>query len=460
MKLYPLFILLSLWIIPQSFGTDIPRYKMPYSEFEALVKKQVENSTELKPLWENQKNEHKNVYLGGGDLRNILRNLDKKILDAEASGKAVEVNPNYSLIAEGKKTADHDLWIGDPKVSSEVKSLFPDWDLLDQGFYEASVKAGGATIEKIRVNTGRIEDPYGALKAWYNGKLDFHLSTTEALKQTSDRLLYENTFTVMALRFLRFSIENPEWKVAPETWAKIRKIAESEKILPKENWFVHKGLANLWLSSGSDFLTFYRTLKESGLLENLRANGYHLEDIGKWKDSRLFTYEHVNPVTSVILNSDLSHEDQIAAIRFIEPDQPFPRLMYFTEFTFPDGDEISLSEFRKFAKGAKSLDEIAELLNFQDLASYKQFSGIYFDVRKRLSALFTRVPELSSLIIQNEQMRNHLLTLFKDMDYDYSEWVAFRPQNKSIVKNCKVTLGKIGTEKKPKPKNSKKNQKT
>ena len=207
---------------------------MTYDQYRNLIKHCIDKVPDLQFFWKWQRNKSiKDVYAGGGRLRGLLlwshQQLQKHSYEEVWN---MDVPAFSQLSITSAVEVDKDLYVPD-RLEEAVKEWIPDWDILDESFYQETLTNGGATLDKIRVSPAWIDDPVHGLDDFYHGRLRFIWSNQQSTESLKGDLKIN-----LAIRFLRFSVDFKDiLSPTAESLALVKKIpAAEDSLIPENPW--------------------------------------------------------------------------------------------------------------------------------------------------------------------------------------------------------------------------------
>lgn len=271
-----------------------PSDKITFEDYRDLIKLKVSEVPDLKALWDWKKeNDLKHFYFGGGAFRGLVlwihTQLATHTLDEVRNIKPPNVD---GLLIQ--KDSDRDIYAPDNYKDRILKwQPYQNWDVLNESFYQNTIKNGGSTLDKIRANPNWVEDPLSGLDDLYHGKIDIKTDTAPFTDLKGSPIVGDS-WLGLGLRYLRFTqdlktIVDP----SPDSLERIKTLAvEKANLIPQNTEFDEKwpsGDANLWaafrirkalnkLYKGTkrNSAEFYTLLKSLGLLKVLSDRHYNV----------------------------------------------------------------------------------------------------------------------------------------------------------------------------------------
>ncbi len=313
MKLIVYFIFIS-WF---SFAAPIasPSTKISYDQYMDLIKLKVSEVPDLKELWNwNAREKLKNFYFGGGAFRGLILWINTNLAetDLETVKKMQVPNVDGLLI---QKDADRDIYTPDIwKKRIKDWAYYKDWDVLDESFYQDTVKSRASRIDKIRANPKWIDDPLKGLQEFYYGKISMDTSGGPFdLKETN---IVGDNWLGLSLRYLRFTFDlgdivdvdqasldtikqlaqtKADWIPVNaefgETWPNQRTHANNGAFR------IRKALKKLYSGTKKDPLKLFSLLKKLDLLELLSMRSYNVISMTEPEIRGLFQIAQSNGFT-------------------------------------------------------------------------------------------------------------------------------------------------------------------
>lgn len=250
---------------------------LTYEEWEALVLLKVSEIPELRAVWYFRTQKKVSVDFEGGRLRGLLKWLHIQLQDHSLAEVEQMLPPSIEgLPLQGNSDKDlvaYEQNLG--RLFDDHPQYYEDWDILEPAFFDASIAAGGTTLEKILVNPDEITDPTQGLRHYYEGRLVFLWA--ESPQDITNAHLEDNSRTALALRYARFMVEFPELVPDEQSVELIRSIPKNE--LPGidgENYWLTKALRKLYVSTNFDTNTFFTVLNYLGLFEHVSKLGIRI----------------------------------------------------------------------------------------------------------------------------------------------------------------------------------------
>jgi hypothetical protein len=266
-------------VLPERVGTNAacrPACNFcSFTQFETLVRDKVAGIPDLRELWAWQASTGRDVRLGGGKLRGLLHWITVQL--QTHAPEAVRRMPSPSLAALSLSPGvDTDLFAS-ADVGGELAKALPKYDKLDalaEEFQKQAVRCGGLTLDKISVSPERVDDPCGALRDFYDGRLHFHaidaVEFREASRPDKDGKLGGITRASQVFRLLRCACDLPETQIPRETLAMLPQLAaqDAERTIGRsEEVMTVAAMQKLYASSGQDLPRFLGRIRDAGFLD-------------------------------------------------------------------------------------------------------------------------------------------------------------------------------------------------
>jgi hypothetical protein len=241
-------VLLALGMIQSEVAwakPPISRY-IDYPTFEYLVKKCTGALKDVNQVI----GKDPNLFFGGGGLRGVIayiyRSVEQGFPSSSLCNQYIGTVENFTQYG-----ADKDLYVRPGYHHIGKKG---GWDILSAEFAAASRQAGGAAIEKVQVRPNELVDPFGALRAYYQGELKYiDIPESQFAKfrsSTGDAGLASNRKTALLLRWLRFASELPGVTLTGEQLKMANDVLTDEilhgQIEPGNYWVAKALKKNFW----------------------------------------------------------------------------------------------------------------------------------------------------------------------------------------------------------------------
>lgn len=212
------------------------------------------------------------IFFGGGRFRRLLNWIDQS-LQHHTYQEVLDMLPPdiYNLNPLiGRTDTDIDFFIDSEEAKDWLQQEsgfdFKDLDTLGFIFYRSSIAIGGSTIEKVRVNPSKIEDPYGAIAAFRDKQLHFkYIPLAIVEKYSYIKQIVDITKLTFILRAIRHTYDIPRLKITDETWELFRRVITEDYhlIIPDK---ISKHLNKLFLSLDKDRVALVAILRHLGIL--------------------------------------------------------------------------------------------------------------------------------------------------------------------------------------------------
>ncbi len=251
-----------------------------YDAFERLACETVARVPDLQPLWTWQDtcghDDADQLYLLGGALRGLLIWLRDQVVEHGEDAVAKMAVPTTEQLL--RQVADRDvLALGGLASPADkvVTELGEGWETLAPLDHRNNIALGGPTIEKVGIGPRGIEDHFGGLRHFYEGKLVFiYDGTQHSSVQHGYSVLAE------ALRLLRFAYELPGLEVTDASWDALAKVGPAEHgALGRSahgKYLVEKPLVKFLKASGEKPLVALEELRGHNLLSAMADGPYQL----------------------------------------------------------------------------------------------------------------------------------------------------------------------------------------
>lgn len=293
-----------------------------YSDWMDLVQWRVTNDPLMKRFWVNLadqgSSEARGVSLFGGMVRGLLVDTERLLLSGKTPNqiKAMRISGvNKTMLQE----ADIDLLDASnfSNLQSVIDRSFPEgfrnWDIIDQVFYEESLRSKGPALDKLAINPWSVTDPMGALKAFWQGQIVFEPMTDgreEGLK--------------LVLRHLRQMTEMPNKTMSQESLIALQEAAGigGFKIDPgyREDmallYGTEKALKKLLAATNFDFLQTLKILRKYQVLDSLKEGPFQLA-LYKSDKTRLDSSE-ISRLASELIEAGFSAAELLNVRRILQ----------------------------------------------------------------------------------------------------------------------------------------------
>lgn len=302
------FILVYLLFSFSVFAAPLapPAAKITYDEYRQLVTLKISEVPDLKNLWSWASDEGlKDVYFGGGALRGLILwiNINLAQTNLETVKKMQPPDISGLLI---QKDADRDIYAPSDWVKKiKNKSLYSQWDIIEESFYQSTIENRGSRADKIRGNSKLLEDPLDGLRELYLGQISMDISGGPF--ETQNTNILGDNWLGLSLRYLRFVVEFADIADASESSLEsIKQFADLKADwipdnedhgyeLPKEKshkalaaYRIRKALSKLYSGTKKNPFLFFQLLKELNLLELLSLKDYNVLSLNQ-QDLETFT---------------------------------------------------------------------------------------------------------------------------------------------------------------------------
>lgn len=284
--LLPLFIAITL--LPVHFCQANNENLKPlnqlisYDDFISLLKFNSRRVPDLQKLWNwTESVQTKDVYWAGGRLRGFMH-WHYLQLQSYSAGDLKKM-PLPHMDAYDLQPGNDVDFIGPEKLENEARRVLSnirgvDYILAEE--YPELVKLGGATLEKIGINSHGIIDPLNGFKHYYEGKIIFKWALETEFRNSPWVADMDYSKTAEALRFIRFAHFNlPELTVDQESLEHIRRIPSFETTFLNRDdrlaW-VTTALKKLIVASKGDIPSVLTLLHKYNLLLFLAERGIML----------------------------------------------------------------------------------------------------------------------------------------------------------------------------------------
>ncbi len=259
-----------------------------FQSFHEIIQLKVSEVPELQRLWEWQTGHTEQVYLAGSCLGRLIQWIARELQTKSVEDLRHTRAPSLRELTS-ESSVDVDLFL--PKtVESSVRALFDparspafssafSLDINHEETYADSVAAGGPTFEKLRAGPSHIDDPHDGLRAYYEGRVVFHLTPDDAYYALAIARNDDHSRVAEALRFMRLLFRYPELKADPRSIEIIQALPalEAEHIVraDRREW-IQWMLDKLFYAAGRDVEATVRVLNQYGFLRFLGESGFKL----------------------------------------------------------------------------------------------------------------------------------------------------------------------------------------
>ncbi len=253
-----------------------------YQQWTSLLMRHVGKIPELVPYWQWAQQTGSDIYYGGGTLRGLKHWLYVQLQHHHYNVVWNIQTPSIHQL-QLQEGSDIDLWAPDELIQRLKTELpmYANWDILGDSFHRGNVKLGGPTLEKIRINPWKHDDPLNGLAHYYEGKLVFHWTPELEFRESFWVDKRGNSRTTEALRYVRFLYNLPELSLDEESKQNIHNIISNEAdILYRSettDYWIKKSLKKLLIATGYNMVETVDALREMRLLQIMGRYQYNFE---------------------------------------------------------------------------------------------------------------------------------------------------------------------------------------
>lgn len=279
----------SLAIVAGPFAADevtAEKTPIPVHVFKTALQEHVRNIPELKKFWLRSAEELKGqrIYLEGGLVRGLIHYLYRHVQNSGHIRDLTRIRTPSLEELSLQEWSDYDVVAPDGMEEEVLKILqthtkHRHWDVLSHRFLEDSADVGGATIEKVLVSPWRIEDPYQAIEAYLDSRLEFVPKKFASLGQVKG-----NSKLALALRFLRMANNLPEAKISDDSYVHLSALVDEEwdglGRSQDHKYWIKKAFIKYIHSCEKKLNCVLEGLYLHGLLRALAHHGYSFPQVG------------------------------------------------------------------------------------------------------------------------------------------------------------------------------------